>query len=254
MAAHTHRTRGGILRGLLLALLCFFAVVAVAWTLLLPAIVAWALKEQTGFGVRIEELTVNPFTARAEFRGLMLRNPASYPLEDFLEVRAFRADAELLSLLGDRLVANEVVVDVPKLTLVRNAHGHLNARAFRDSLRFGADNGAQTAARKFLIRHLVLKFDHLVYADYSGTTTSVKDYNLRLRRDLRDVTSLAQILNPLAGAFTGAGMTADNVGPIFRNSGNALKATGETLRDAGRKTGETLKSVVDSLEKKMPKK
>lgn len=111
MRSRLQSTRAGILRGLLIALLLFFVAVTVAWALLLPTIVTVVLRSRTGFGVRIEQLTINPFRANVELRGLLLRNPDGYQLEDFVEVREFRAGAELFSLLGDRFVADEVVFD-----------------------------------------------------------------------------------------------------------------------------------------------
>lgn len=257
-AAHLRSTVGGIRNAMLIAVGCVLVFAAVGWALLLPTIVASTIRSKTGFGVRIERLSVNPFTANVELHGLLLRNPDGYPMEDFVEVREFKADAELFSLLGDRFVADEVAVDMPQLTLIKNQQGQFNALVFKDGL-LGKEEppGKKEKSKKkeFLIRHLVLKFDKLVYADYSGRRATVKEYHLKLNRELRDVTSPLQIINPLAGAFALLGGSANEVARgLFGVHGDVFKSTGETLQEAGKRTGEALKGIFETLEKRMPKK
>ncbi|MDD3180220.1 MAG: hypothetical protein PHQ04_07685 [Opitutaceae bacterium] len=252
-ASRIYQGRGGILKGLLSLLALMPLLLVLAWVFLLPAMVASAIRSRTGFGIMIDRLSANPLTARVELHGLILRNPDGYPVEDFVEVRQFKAGVELYSLLGDRLVADEVMLDVPKLTLVRNEQNQLNALEFRDGL-LGKEEpaGRQDTGpeKKFLIRHLMLKFDKLVYADHSGKTPSVREYNLRLDRDLHNVTNPWQIFIPLAGGGGASYATGD----IFKTSRDTLNAVADILRGSGKKTGETLRGVFELLEEKLPAK
>ncbi|MBI2497687.1 MAG: hypothetical protein HYV75_07175 [Opitutae bacterium] len=97
----------------------------VLWVVLLPACVVSAIRTKTGFAVRMDRLSVNPFTGKARISGLVLKNPAGWPEAGFVDLRQFQAEVELLSLLGDRFIASEIVVDLPRLTLVRNRDGRL---------------------------------------------------------------------------------------------------------------------------------
>ncbi len=243
------RARGGLRLKLLLFLAGFFLLGALAWVVLLPSVVVATVREKTGFAVQVESLAVNPFTANLELRGLVLRNPPGWPAADFVELRRLTAEVSLLSLFTDRWVASEVVVDVAKVTLVRNGRGELNADVFRDGL---SATSAPGAKRAFFIRHLVLRFDSLVYADYSGDRPAVKEYALGLKRDLREVDSVAKIISPFAG--TALGLVTKTVGGLFEGSSGRYLAPGaaDTLRDAGKKTGETLKGLMRSLDKKKP--
>ena len=112
--------------------------------------------------------------------------------------------------------------------------------------------GAKTpeAKKEFLIRHLVLKFDKIVYADHSGRNPVVKEFNLNLNQDMRDVDSVAKLVSPFSGAALGL-LTDPNNG-LFKNNPELLKGMAGPLQEAGRKVGEKLKGLLDSLDKKKP--
>ena len=165
--------QGGLLTKFLLLIGVLLGLGVVLWVLLLPTLVVSTIRARTGFAVSVEKLSINPVTANMALTGLVLQNPDTWPMPDFAQVRKFRADVNLFSLLSDRYVADEVVIDVTQVTLVRNQQSVLNAVAFQDGL---SGNGSGPAGRQkssgskkgFLIKHLVMKFDKLVYADYSG--------------------------------------------------------------------------------------
>jgi hypothetical protein len=227
--------------------------VAILWVVLLPTAVAVLVREKTGFAVQVDRLSVNPFTANASVHGLVLKNPAGWPVADFVELRDFHADVSLLSLLGHRFEANEITVDIAQLTLVRDRNGSLNAVAFKEALTGmeAPDVSRQAKVKQgFLIRHLVLKFDKLVYADHSGRQPSVKEYNVNLTRDMRDVDSVTKIISPFTGSVLG--LVSNALGGMFKGNPDVLKELASPLQDAGRKTGEKLKGLLDSLDKRRP--
>jgi len=227
---------------------------SVLWVVLLPTLVAATIRSRTGFAVQVDQLSVNPFTGDARISGLVLKNPAGWPEAAFVDLRKFSAEVELLSLLGSKYIADEMVVDLAQLTLVRNKEGVLNALAFKDGLTGEASAGQAPAgggkARQFLIRHLVLRFDKLVYADFSGRRPAVKEYSLGLARDLTDVDSLTKVISPFTGAALG--VMSDAFGRLFKVQPDLLQESVNTLQGAGNKTGETLKSIFQSLEKRKP--
>ena len=150
-------------------------------------------------------------------------------------------------------MADDVIVDVEKLSLVRNQDGVLNADAFRDGLTKAKGEIAQpdqskvdNAKTEFLIHHLHLKFDHLTMADYSGKKPLIKDYNLNISQDMKEVDSVAKLASP----FVGSMLTAQ--GGLADMSAGVLGAPLNALQQAGKKTGESLKKLFQSLEKKKP--
>ena len=243
--------RGGLLLKLMFFLVLLGVFATALWWALLPSIVVSTVRAQTGFVLKIEELSVNPFTGHVELSGLVLQNPDGWPAPAFVELRRLRAEMSFFSLFTDQFVADELSVDIAHVTLVRNAPGTLNAVAFHDGL-FGTDKPAVPAKKQtFLVRHLVLKFDRLTYADYSGRRPARTDYSLNLQRDLHGVDSFTKIISPLTGSALS--LVANALGGMFKGRPDLLPPRpADALRDAGKKTGETLKGLMDSLDKKRP--
>jgi uncharacterized protein involved in outer membrane biogenesis len=233
-----------------------FLLGVIAWAVLLPSIVVSTLRNRTGFGIRIDHLSVNVFTAKVDLEGVVVENPEGWPEKDFLEIRQLRVTAELFSLFSDRLVIDDAVLDVAKITLVTDAQGRSNALLLKngpgkpETAPKEAPAPAAHRDQKFLIKHLVLKCDQLVYCDYSNGRHAVKSYDLRLNRELRDVDSVAKLINPLTGSALS--IVANALNGAGKGSPDALKDVLGTLQDAGRKTGETLKNLFHSLENKKP--
>jgi len=247
-------THGGLLVKLLFLLGVLLGIAAVLWVVLLPTLTASSIRSRTGFDAQIESLSVNPFTANVTLTGLVLRNPDGWPQQDFAEVRGFSAEANLFSLLmGDRYVADVVRIDLARVTLVRNQQGVLNAVAFQNGFSGSHPAGPMSPAgakKGFLIKHLVLKFDKLVFADYSGRKPVVKEYDLMVSRDMGNVDSVTKIISPLTGSALG--LVSNAMGGMFGTRPDLLRDTTGLIQDAGKKTGEKLKGLLDALDKRKP--
>src|SRR5471032_784338 len=113
--------RGGIFFKLVLLLAAVGALGALAWMLFLPEFVMRQIRARTGFDATVASLSCNPLTGRLTIRGLVLTNPPGYSTGDFVQLREFRADGDWWSLFSERIVLDELVLDVRRLALVRRA-------------------------------------------------------------------------------------------------------------------------------------
>ncbi len=254
--------RGGIGLRLLFGLAVLFACLALAWMVLLPAAVSRFVRRRTGFGVQVQSLYANPFTATIQLRGLVVTNPPGFPRSDFIEVREFRADAHLFSLFGDRPVLDDAVLDVTQMAIVKNSHGQLNATLFRQGLAGGRSDSTPAAAapppsppasrpeRGFLIKRLVVRCDRVVIADYSRRPAVVKEVNLHFSHTYENVTDARQIAAPMAEVLS---PIAGALGDLAPQAGSALRAAGDAAKETGRRTGAALKGFWEALEKSLKK-
>ncbi len=256
------RRRGGLLARLLAAFVVFFAIAALGWMLLLPVVLTSLLRNRTHFGVTVDSFAVNPFTGTVHLRGLVIENPPGFPTPDFVQVREFRASAEIFTLFGDRPVLDEAVVDIAQVTLVKNQAGLRNAALFQNRLAGGGPAGpaAPGAAgpapkiRDFLIRHLEVRFDKLRLVDASGDQPGNQEYNLGLRQTYENVTTPVQIAVSILGQLAArGGAIGDLAGKVGADALATAKQTGERLKEAGRQAGAAIKGLFQSLEQK-PKK
>lgn len=256
-----HPQRGGILFKLFAFFLVCTALLVLAWMLFLPTLVAGIISSRTGFSVRVESLMVNPFTARVSLKGLVIQNPEDFSAKDFIELGEFRADAELASLMSDRIVIEEAAVHVKRLSLVKGRGPQSNAVIFKNRLLGESTSSSQQAQpsasskqKDFLIRKLSLRFDKLCLVDASGPKPGIKEYNIDFHQNYENVTSSAQIATPVVGKLLASGgAIGDYAGKLGTQALEGLKKTGEALKDAGKKTGETLKDIFNSITEKTKK-
>jgi hypothetical protein len=251
---HTASRRGGAGFNLLFFLAILFAGLAVAWMILLPFAVTRLVEKRTGFGVEIRSFYANPFTANLELRGLILTNPLAFPRKDFIEVREFRAEAQLLSLFGHHPVIDDMVVNFARITIVRDQRGLTNTKVFQEGLTGTSSDppppAAAALAPEFLIKRLQVGLERLVIADYSGRQPAVREFTLNFSHTYQNVTSAKQLAAPFAEIFA---PVADAIGGILPEADAALRAAGGRAKETGRKAGETMKGLIDTLEKSLQK-
>jgi hypothetical protein len=249
---------GGIWFRLLLFLAIFFAGLALAWMILLPPVLTRFVRGRTGFAMEIQTLYINPFTGRLALRGLAVTNPPAFPNPAFAEVREVRVDWRVSSLFSQRLVIDDAVIDVAGVTLVKDAHGAINAWLFQERLagasaartQAGAPVEAKSRQQEFLIKRLQLRCDRLVIADYSRRPPAVRELALNFNHTYENVTSATQLAAPLGDLLA---PVAGAVGGLVPEAGAALRAAGDKVKETGRKTGEAVKGFFDSLEKSRKK-
>jgi hypothetical protein len=240
-----------------------FALAALAWMVFLPSVVERELRSATGFDVRVAILAANPFTGRVVARGLLAHKPPEYPVPDFVDLRELRVEASIFSwVFTDRIVFDEIYADAAKLELVRQHNGRSNAGDFIAAFSRSRDNGPGAAAAlpskptQYLIRRLRIRLDQLVIADYSGAKPDETTYKLNIDHTFSNVSKARQLLVPeVVRSLDSFGLHHDAAKLLPGDFGLALAdalggaaRVGGKLRDAGQKTGEYLKGLLDKLE------
>ncbi|HXQ82260.1 MAG TPA: hypothetical protein VN775_13160 [Opitutaceae bacterium] len=240
------------------------ALVALAWMMLLPAVVEHELRAVTGFEFRVAVLTANPFSGRVVVRGLVANNPPGYPAPDFVELRELRSAVEVFSwIFSDRIVIDDLDLDVGTIVLMRRHDGRTNAGDFMAAFAAGG-TGPPAAApapaprkpTRYLVKNLRLRLDRLVVADYSGAQPDEKTYQLHIDQTCSDVTDPRQLLVPGVVRSLHGFLLRHDVGRLLPGDlGSALSAAvggaehiGSDVKGAGKKTGEYLKGLLDKLE------
>lgn len=255
MRSHTRLSdsRGGILFKLLLGVAVVLAAVSLAWMMLLPVVASKYISSQTGFSMRVDSLSVNPFSASVKIKGLVLDNPSDFPMPDFVHVRSFVVEAELSSLWSNRIVIDNADVDVAEVALVKDSHGQSNAALFQDRLagpsKPSPSKPATTSKSKaFLVRKLHLRFDRLLMVDYSGAKPSRKEINLDFDHTYQDVTSPVQVAVPILGRVTAlGGAIGDFAGKLGNQARDAAANAAQQVKETGKKAEGVIKGLFKSL-------
>lgn len=183
----------------LLLLVVLGALGALAWMTLLPYFVSSWVRGRTGFDFKAEVFMANPFTGSLTARGVVISNPPTFPVPEFLQVKEFSCKADAWSLLTDKPVFERVTLDIDQVALVKRADGRTNAEVLRSYLANKGDQPArETTARgkRFVIRELHVRFDRLVVADYSGSRPVRQEHAVQIDRIFSNVSDASQLLLP----------------------------------------------------------
>ncbi len=273
--------RGGALLKLVVFLVVFAAIVVAAWIYFLPSILTSTLEKRTGFSVKVDSLAVDPFRNRVHFTGLVIANPDSFARPEFVEIRSFRAMAQLDTFFSDRLVIDDGEIEVARVALIRNSEGTLNAALFSDRLlnvrkhkgkpKPPADPKAtapgkpkppappppaepastQEPEKTFLIKRLVVRFEKMLVEDHTGPTPISREYTLNFAHTYENVINPQQFtVGPFMKGFTAVGSAITGLipGDMSKTLGEATRSGTDLFREATKKTGDPFRAFMQTLE------
>jgi hypothetical protein len=237
------------------------ALLALAWMVFLPAMVQHELRAVTGFNVHVSVLTANPFTGRVVARGFTATNPSTYPKPGFIEVREIRADMGLFSLaFSDRIRIEDLDVDISSIEIVRRHDGRSNAGDFMAAFTGPPQPVAPAPPigkrTHYFVKTLHVRLDRLVVADFTGSKSYEKAYDLHIDKTYTNVIDSRQLLSPdIVKKLHSFGLHHDVSELLPGDFGRALaEAVGgaahveSKLQEAVRKTGDAVKGMLDKLD------
>lgn len=235
---------------ILLCLVAVLLVLVAARNVVVKREVRRILERETGFGLALDRVDVALLRTAFDVRGVTLSNPEDFPERDFFDVRQVVVDYDLLSLFGDEVRLREVVLDVPKVVVVKKADGETNLQRLSGSSRKErgkpaggpapdgpGESGKTGAGKDFRIDRLVVRIGTVEIHDYTvkGGAPGITTLPLNVDQEHRNVTSVAQI-----GSLMAVGV-AQQVGARF---------LGDLLQGAqGEKAEQEFKKVTESIGK-----
>jgi hypothetical protein len=273
--------RGGALLKLIVFLIIFTAIVVAAWIYFLPSILTSTLEKRTGFSVKVDSLAIDPFRNRVHFTGLVINNPGSFARREFVEVRSFRAQAQLDTFFSNRLVIDDGEIEVARVALIRNSEGTLNAALFSDRLlNVRKPKGkpkpppedpkapgkpkppapppppapaepASAPEKGFLIKRLVVRFEKMLVEDHTGPKPVSREYTLNFAHTYENVINPQQFtVGPFMKGFTAVGSAITGLipGDMSQTLGAATRSGTDLFREATKKTGDPFRAFMQMME------
>lgn len=226
-----------------------------------PKIIETAIEETTGFNADIAHMEISPFGGRIEIQDFEVENPTGWPDKRFVHLRMAKIDMDPASLWGERLIINEVVVDLDHVAYVVNEQGVKNALEFAKAFESEKKEEEAEPVEKgepvqFLIKKLTFKLDNVEWLVHSGSRPSEKHFEPKIEMVFTDVDEVEDVVGPLKRELMNAGLgiivtgllqDLVDVGAYADIAGNVLSgsfdAGGEVLNVGGEALGEAAKGL-----------
>jgi hypothetical protein len=201
------------------------------------------LEQRTGFTMSVGQQDINAFGGSADLQNLQISNPDRFPSKEFMTLKEFKVKVDPASLLGKRIVVDEVLVDVDSATLVENKDGDINLLVLKDSLLSGGNAPAAGSSASsgpaippFLVKSFTLRINTIKFLDGSSGTISTVTQSVNYERTFTNVTEadvntisseVATDLSARGAAFVSQiaiSKTVQGVSNAIKGIGNALKS------------------------------
>lgn len=176
----------------------------------LEELVVKRLTKKTGFPVTVGSMSGNFLTGRFRVSDVVIGNPDSYPLRDFVSVIEAKVHVAPQSLLGKCIQVRECRIHLRRLTGIRLASGAVNIEQFREALERREPGGIRESgggSRDIQIERLSVKIDHIATVDFSERGKGRRDYPVLFEQEFLDVRELISLGPPLVEHCDTAGLS-----------------------------------------------
>jgi uncharacterized protein involved in outer membrane biogenesis len=169
-------------------------------------------RDKVGVDIRIESLRTGLLKPSLDLTGLSLMSPPDFPASETLRVERIRLVSDWKSLRAREIRAEEILLDIPCLVILRNAAGETNlqrlSRLIEERRKAAGPAGGGGKARPktgpdrpkrtYRIDRLTVKIGEVQYVDYSkGGEPTTRIYPLNLDKTFTEVTDLKPVLQQL---------------------------------------------------------
>jgi len=197
----------------------------------------------TGTAVRIDGVSISPFSGKGEITGLMIGNPQGFHTDAAIRLNTLRIAMVPKSLLSGRLDIKQIVIDGPEITYEKALNGNNINRIMQNiqSTSGGKKSAAQeNSGPQLLIEDLLIRNGTIRLSTtlMQGQTLSVPLPEIHLR-DIgkkSNGTSVEEVATRVFGA-------------VNREVATAVAGSGRVLKDTAATLGEKAKEGVSGFVK-----
>lgn len=199
----------------------------------------------TQTSISLAEVNISPFSGQGEIKGLVVGNPEGYKTESAIKLGLVRVEIDTGSLLSDRIIIKEVLIDGPEITYEMSLKGSniakilANIQSVADSAgggKSGASDSKDTGGGKKLqindlrITNGKIKLSAKILQG-KAITLPLPDIHLKDIGKEKEGSSVGEVVEKVFAAVTKS--TTKAVTGSGELLGKGVKAAGETLNKAG---------------------
>ncbi len=257
----------GCLFSLLFLVLLLAGALAVAGYFMLPAYLEYKLEKQTGFRADFGNISLHLKEGALEIRDAKIENPVSYPETVFIDIHRIKVDLRPMSILGERCIFQEVLVEINQVAYVTGSDSENNIAAFIKAFETATEDGDEAEEvveegeepYQFLIERLSIKVDSIKVANYSGQSPREQNHDVNIEIELRDVADVKEIIQPLMAELSKEGLVFvikgvveslnrdESYKGLLQWTAEAIEDSVKTILDGADETSQALKKIFEKL-------
>ena len=187
----------------LLIILIVIVVFAIGKDVIVKVATEQGVKAVTGLKLRISSFRVKMLKSIISIKGLKLYNPSGYKDKVMVDIPEIYVDYTFSDIIKGYLHFPEIRLHLKEFVVVKNEKGELNL----DSLKVVEESKEEKAKPKtkkkeepkkpskgMKIDLLKLKAEKVYYKDYTKTPPSIKEYDVNIDVEYKDVTSMTALV------------------------------------------------------------
>jgi hypothetical protein len=243
--------------GVVSFIVLLFVAAALCVNFWLPKALPHIVKSDSGFRLEMGKSESNIFTCNFNFYDVSIRNGNHFAVPQFLTMDRFTVDFLLYSLFTKKIVLEDLLLDIPQLTHVKNESGISNVEEFlRETLTKERKNSTQPQRKKDIyVRHFSLRIGKVIFMDYATNPVKISEVNLDYALEMNDVSAetllkkLASDLRSRGGLILMQSLLSSllNVPDLTEAAQATMKAYGIGKGDGVNKIMDTGKSLLEKI-------
>ncbi|MDD4203315.1 MAG: AsmA family protein [Candidatus Omnitrophica bacterium] len=232
--------------------------------ILLRSVIENSVGAVTGLRLRIGSFRVGFIRSMISIKDLKLYNPRGYEDKIMVDIPEIYLDFNPLEMMRGYFHFSEVRIHLKELGVVKNDKGELNLdslKVVQKSKKEQQEPKKQTPAKKtnMKIDLLLLKAEKAFYKDYTQTPVSIKEYNINLNVQYKDITSMEALvslimtkvlMNTAISNLTGFDINSLQ-SSIMNSLGNGYDLNGITSKIDINKVEKTVDEAISNVSNKL---
>ena len=233
---------------IILLIIALLVLLALSKDFIVKLSVEKALKLTTGLTAKIDNFHIRfPVRNVIRIEGLKIFNPRSYSDRVMAEVSGVYMDYDFGSIFTNKVVLNDMLLDIKELAVVISQTGEANLA----SLKIPKSENPKDIKKDIKIGRLTLRIGKVIYKDYSSDPPVTKEYNLNLDEKFQKIDGLNALVRVVV-VKTIASTAIHNLAGFnideMKGSVAGILTGGNQALSGVKKVGEALRKTKDAFQ------
>lgn len=166
------------------------------------------IEGKTGFTTSINTVDLKFFSGYLQIDNVVLNNPPYYQNKNFIHVNQFSTKVAFKPLFKKQLVFDQMLIDINRLTLVRNPQGNINALEFLNNFKKNLHLDPTTpssatdlvqpsnSSKKYLIKKLTVQLHSIDIIGFPNEN-DVLNFSPDFNQEYTDVTDIEEVIKSI---------------------------------------------------------